>query len=86
MAKQKKFNPYCMRTIKRTKVNGVRIYLKAYQTKPQDLCGQPVPERIFFYQITSSDGGGVKCADKDNALLKYEQMIEFEKRQTMMQL
>lgn len=59
MAKQKKFNPYCMRTIKRTKVNGVRIYLKAYQTKPQDLCGQPVPERIFFYQITSSDGGGV---------------------------
>lgn len=57
MAKQKKFSPYCMRTIKRTKVNGVRIYLKAYRTKPQDLCGQPVSERIFFYQITSSDGG-----------------------------
>lgn len=68
MAKQSKFNPYYMRTIKRTKVNGVRIYLKAYQTKPQDLCGQPVPERIFFYQITSSDGGGCQvCRQRQRA-------------------
>ena len=58
MTKQSKFNPYCMRTIKRTKVNGVRIYLKAYQTKQKDLLGEPIPASVFFYQVTSSDGGG----------------------------
>lgn len=58
MAKKMR-SPYMLRTLKRTKVNGVKIALKAYQTRPNqtDSHGNKIPVNIFYYEVTSSDGG-----------------------------
>ena len=67
--------------LKSTKVNGVRIYLKAYQTKPRNVEGETVPVTIFYYIVAATDGSHRKIMQYEDALLKYQQLVAFEKRQ-----
>lgn len=83
MAKKSK-SPYYFRTIKRTKVNSVKIALRAYQTRKgliDEITKAEIPVNIFFYEVKSSDGGYKKVFDIQTAQTAFEQMIEFEKRQ-----
>lgn len=83
MAKRK-LSPYCFRTIKRTKVNGVKIALRTYQTRNgliDEITKVEIPVNIFFYEIKASDGGYKKVHDLQTAQTIFEQMVEFEKRQ-----
>lgn len=64
-----------------TKVNGVRVYMKAYQTKPRNQKGEPVPVTVFYYTVEATDGSKRKIMQYEEALLKYKQLVAFEKRQ-----
>lgn len=43
--RRKHWSPYMTKTIKSTKVKGVRVYLKSYQTKGRNRAGFPQEER-----------------------------------------
>ena len=64
-----------------TKVNGVRVYLKAYQTKPRNQKGEAVSVTVFYYIVEATDGSRRKIMQYEDALLKYRQLVAFEKRQ-----
>lgn len=83
MAK-KSLSPYCFKTLLKTKINGTKIQLRAYQTRKgliDATTGAEIPVNIFFYEINASDGGYKKVYDLATAHATYEKMIEFEKRQ-----
>lgn len=85
MAK-KTFSPYCFHTIKRTKIQDVKIYLKCYQTKAKDQYDREIPFRIFYYVVQASDGSYRKITDKEAALEAFAKLVDFEKRQTFLKL
>lgn len=39
-------------------------------------------ETVYYYEVGASDGSYRKCATKDEALRRFEQLVDFEKRQT----
>lgn len=68
--------------LKSTKVNGVRVYLQAYQTKPKNREAKPQDVTVFYYIVKASDGSNHKIMQYEEALFKYQQLIAFKKRQT----
>ena len=80
---ERKLNPYCYRTLKRAKANGVKIVLRTRQTRNglTDANGNKIPVNIFFYEVKASDGGYKKVFDLTTAQTIFEKMVEFEKRQ-----
>ena len=80
---EKSLSPYCFKTLLKTKINGTKIQLRAYQTRKGlvDVKGNELPVQVFFYEIICSDGGYKKTTDKKRAHALYEKMIEFEQRQ-----
>ena len=76
---------YCYRTLKSTKVNGVKIALRTRQTRNglTDANGNEIPVNIFFYEVKASDGGYKKVFDLTAAQTIFEKMVEFEKKQTV---
>lgn len=66
--------------LKSTKVNGVRIYLQAYQTKPMNREGELQDVTVFYYIVKATDGSHRKIMQYEEALFKYQQLIAFEKR------
>ena len=85
MKKKNHWSPYTTKTLKSTKVNRVRVYLQAYQTKPQNIKGEPVPVTVFYYIVRETDGSRRKVMQYEDALLKYRQLVAFEKRQTQIE-
>ena len=73
------------RRLKSAKVNGVRVYLQAYQTKPINREGNSQEVTVFYYIVKASDGSHRKIMQYEDALLKYQQLIAFEKRQTQIE-
>lgn len=81
MAK-KCLSPYQNKTYRRTKVNGVKCKLTAYQTRRFDpASGEEQPHIVFYWEVSASDGSYRKLLDEQAAIAAYEQLIEFEKRQ-----
>lgn len=39
-------------------------------------------ETVYYYEVGASDGSYRKCATKEEALKRFEQLVDFEKRQT----
>ena len=67
--------------LKSQKVNGVRVSLQAYQTKPMNREGELQNVTVFYYIVKASDGSHRKVMQYEDALLKYRQLVAFEKRQ-----
>ena len=87
MAKKVSLSPYTLKTIKRAKVNGVKCYLKAYQTKsvnPVSLKEQPF--MVFYYEVSASDGSYQKTTNEQHAHELYDYLLEFQKRQLFISL
>ena len=78
----KYFSPYSFRTLKKTKVNGIKIQLRSYGTKPYtEIDGIEYPRRDIYFEIRSNQGLYIKETDPDSAIEKYNRAIEFEKQQ-----
>ena len=71
--------------LKTQKVNGVRVSLQAYQTKPMNREGELQNVTVFYYIVKASDGSHCKVMQYEDALLKYRQLVAFEKRQTQIE-
>lgn len=41
--------------------------------------------KIYFYEVGANDGSYRKCATKEESLMRFAQLIEFEKRQTQIE-
>lgn len=39
-------------------------------------------ETVYYYEVGASDGSYRKCVTKEEALKRFEQLVDFEKRQT----
>ena len=65
------------RTLKRTKINGIRCYLKKCYIQ-NTTTGE---ELDLWYYITANDGIYKKILDPTQAIDAYLALIEFEKRQ-----
>ena len=83
MKKKKPESPYTMRTIQRAKVQGIKIYLKRYETKPIFMM-QPQEHRVLFWLVTSSARFNRKFSNDEAARTCFAQLIEFEKHQTVL--
>lgn len=42
-------------------------------------------ETVYYYEVGANDGSYRKCVTKDEALRRFEQLVEFEKKQTEIQ-
>lgn len=83
----KKLSPYCNKILRRAKIQNVKCKLSAYQTKAFDpLSGEEIPLRIFYYEVSASDGSYRKLTNKQDAIEAFEKLVEFEKRQTCIKL
>lgn len=84
----RKYNPYSFRTLKKTKVNGVKIQLRSYGTKPftEIATGIEYPRQDIYFEIRSNQGLYIKETNPDSAIEKYNRVIEFEKRQLYISL
>lgn len=40
------------------------------------------PTKIYFYEVGANDGSYRKCTSEEDALMRFAQLVEFEKRQT----
>ena len=85
MKKKKPESPYIMRTVQRTKVQGIKIWLKKYETKPIFKMQQQ-EHRVLFWLVTSSAKFNRKFSDGEKAFACYQQLIEFEKHQTIISI
>lgn len=74
-----------MRTVQRAQVQCIKIYLKRYETKPVFMM-QPQDYVILFWLVTNNCGYRRKFANEETARTKFAQLIEFEKRQTVISL
>lgn len=74
-----------MRTVQRAKVQGIKIWLKKYVTKPV-FKTQPQEYRVLFWLVTSSAKFNRKFADSNRAFMRFNNLIEFEKHQTQLAL
>ena len=75
----KKISPYINKTLRRTKIQGVKCKLTACMRRFKE--GVTDPDKIFYYKVIASDGSYRKLTDEQSAITAYEQLIEFEKRQ-----
>lgn len=39
-------------------------------------------ETVYYYEVGATDGSYRKCATKEEALRRFEQLVDFQKRQT----
>ena len=85
MKKKRPESPYILRTIQRAKVQGIKIYLKRYETKPIFMM-QPQEHRVLFWLVTNSAKFNRKFTSADLASTCFAQLIEFEKNQTVISL
>lgn len=85
MKKKKPESPYIMRTIQSAKVQGIKIYLKRYETKPIFMM-QPQEYRVLFWLVTSGAKFNRKFTSAELARTCFAQLIEFEKHQTIITL
>lgn len=58
------------RRLKSAKVNGVRVYLQAYQTKPTNREGNPQDVVVFYYIVKATDGSYRKIMQYEDALFQ----------------
>lgn len=92
---KKKFkdpSPYVTRTIKRAVVNGVKIWLKAFQFRnlvriaAENEIGYETVEtgerKTLYFIVGGSDGSDRKIKDEKAAQMAFEQLKQFEQRQT----
>lgn len=83
----KKLSPYCNNTYRRAKIQNVKCKPSAYQTKAfNPKTGEEQPLRICYWEISASDGSNKKFTNREDAEKAFEQLIEFEKRQTCIKL
>lgn len=89
--KQKPYNPFVARTVKRATVGRVKCYLRAVKPNPFNKYGDDQRKMswlhfntslIYYYEIGANDGSYRKETDKDKALAAFENLVKFEKRQT----
>lgn len=89
--KNKQYNPFTSRMIKRATVGRVKCYLRAVRPNPFDKYGNDQRKiswlhfdtsLVYYYEIGANDGSYRKETDKDKALTVFNQLLEFEKRQT----
>lgn len=80
---KKNLSPYQTKYLRRAKIQNVKCKLSAYQTRAIDpLTGQEQPLIVFYYEVSASDGSYKKLTNKEDAEKAFEQLVEFEKRQT----
>ena len=79
MKKQNTPPVFKTRTIKRTKVNGVKIYCKKF-------CRNNEAQDVIYYFVHANDGSYKRATDEAQALQIYNQLIEFEKTQLTIQI
>ena len=103
--KQKEYNPFQTRVIKREAVGFVKCYVRAVKENPKDIFGAKKlqggryefktgrvvfypqgraynPDEILFYEVGANYGSYSKCTTKEEALQRFAQLVEFEKKQT----
>lgn len=101
--KQKAYNPFSTRVIKRESVGLVKCYVREVKENPKDIFGAKKlqgcryefekgrvvlyphglaydPDEIFFYEVGANDGSYRKCTKKEEALKRFAQLVEFEKK------
>ena len=76
--KQKTPPPQVFRTIKRAKINGVKLYLKKY-------CDRVDADNVYFFEVRGSDGSYKKTPHAEQAHEWFEQLKSFEQRQLTIQ-
>ena len=76
--KQKTPPPQVFRTIKRAKINGVKLYLKKY-------CDRVNTDNVYFFEVRGSDGSLRKTPNEEQATIWFEQLKNFEQRQLTIQ-
>lgn len=88
--KEKQYNPFVTRTIKRAAVGRIKIYLLAVKPNPVNEQGIDLRKypglfdasKIYYYEVGANDGSYRKCSTKEDALKAFGLLVEFEKRQT----
>ena len=76
-------SPFKTKTVLKTKVNGVKIALKKYclEESTNQVTGHITPERVFYYEVVGSDGSYFKCQKIEVAKERYNNLVDFERRQ-----
>ena len=42
-------------------------------------------DTVYYYEVVANDGSYRKCATEEESLMRFAQLIEFEKRQTQIE-
>ena len=87
---------YSTKILKRAKVGNVKIYLKAYQKKSLMRVpnarglgfhwAEDKQRETLYYIVSATDGSLRKIYHEEQALVAFEQLINFEKRQTKIKI
>lgn len=65
------------------KVAGMWYNNKGVHSTPTDHSAEMYnPETVYYYEVAANDGSYRKLSRKDDALVRFEQLVEFEKKQT----
>lgn len=89
--KKKEYNPFTTRTIRCATVENVKCYLKAIKPNPINKFGFDLRKHdpdfdsalVYYYEVMANDGSYRKCTTKEDAELRFSQLVEFEKRQSV---
>lgn len=84
MAKKATLSPYMNKTLRRAKVQNVKCKLTAYMHRFKE--GVTDPDKVFYYEVKGSDGSYKKLLTEQEAIAAFEQLVEFEKRQTVIKI
>lgn len=81
---EKTLSPYKIKTLRRAKIHNVKCKLTAcvHQTK-EDITD---PDKVLYYEVKGSDGSYHKLTNEYDAIAYFKQLVEFEKRQTVIRL
>lgn len=81
--KAKKQSPYVTRIIKKEKINGTNVFLRAFcEREKKTLCGDVIsPERVIYYKISARSFGGGTAKTLDTAEWYFENMKDIVSRQ-----
>lgn len=81
---KKILSPYCMKTLRCAKIHNVKIKLTACVRRIKE--GVTDPDKVFYYEAKGSDGSYHKLTNEQDAIAAFNQLVEFEKRQTVIRL
>lgn len=65
------------------KVAGIWYNYKGVHSTPSDPSAEMYsPKTVYYYEVAANDGSYRKLSHKEDALVRFAQLVEFEKKQT----